>query len=466
MLPVVVWTGATGEPKTAGLQSLLGDRLNSTTKPKRTIGMTSLVCLVVANMIGAGVYTTSGYSLQALGSPIRVLAMWAIAAIIAIAGAICYGGLSRQLVRSGGEYLFLSRAVHPLAGFMAGWISLLAGFTGAIAFAATTFVNYLPAQLKIDSDEEKMLVAVALIACAALLHLFRTGTGAIGQNILVGIKLVAISLFIAIGVASIDWPAQFAASASAAAPGPGISTYANQLMWISFSFAGFNASIYVADEAKLGRRTVRRSMLFATLGVSLLYLLINAIFLFATATDAIVGRGDIAAVVADHLGGESLGLAVQLLVALSLATSVSAMLQAGPRVYVKMAEDGMLPSWLIPGDGVPRTAILVQAALATLLVCVASIQDLLDYTSFLLSVSAAATVLCLLLPRFRGVPGKRPVILWPLLPASFGMVTMGIAVIGCLYRYQQSPTSLLLSLAVVASGIVVYSLRPKREGLR
>ncbi|QDV68615.1 Serine/threonine exchanger SteT [Rosistilla carotiformis] len=428
--------------------------------------MTSLVCLVVANMVGAGVYTTSGYSLQALGSPTRVLAMWAIAAVIAITGAIAYGGLSRQLVRSGGEYLFLSRAVHPLAGFMAGWISLLAGFTGAIAFAATTFVNYLPANLQIDSSREKTLVAVGLIICAALLHLFRTGTGAIGQNILVCVKLVAIALFIAIGLAAVDWPSAGAAADSAAAPGPDFSTYANQLMWISFSFAGFNASIYVAGEAKLGRRTVRRSMLFAAIGVSVLYLLINTVFLCTAPQEAIVGRGDIAAVVAKHLGGERLGLAVQLLVALSLATSVTAMLQAGPRVYVKMAEDGMLPAWLIPDGDVPRVAIVLQAVLAAVLVCAASIHDLLDYTSFLLSVSAGATVLCLLLPRFRGQPGKRPVVLWPVLPAFFVVATLGIAVVGCLYRYQQSPTSLMLSLAVVASGIGVYRVRPGRSGSR
>ncbi|WP_218934111.1 APC family permease [Rosistilla ulvae] len=428
--------------------------------------MTSLVCLVIANMIGAGVYTTSGYSLQALGTPTRVLAMWAVAAVIAIAGAICYGGLSRQLVRSGGEYLFLSRAVHPLAGFMAGWISLLAGFTGAIAFAATTFVNYLPEQLGADEPREKIMAAVGLIALAALLHLFQTGPGTIGQNILVGIKLLAIVGFIAIGIAAVELPAAVEATDAAAAAGPSFSTYANQLMWISFSFAGFNASIYVAGEARLGKQTVRRSMLFAAVGVSVIYLLLNTVFLFTAPLSEIVGRGDLAAVVGDYLGGETLGMAVQLLVALSLATSVSAMLQAGPRVYVKMAEDGMLPRWFIPSDGVPRTAILLQAYLATLLVCAATVQDLLDYTSFLLSVSAASTVLCLLLPRFRGQPGQRPTIMWPVLPAVFGLMTLGIAIVGCLYRYQQSPTSLMLSLAVVGSGIGVYWFRPDRVGPR
>lgn len=425
--------------------------------------MTSLVCLVVANMIGAGIYTTSGYSLDALQSPVGVLTMWGVAAVIAIAGAICYGGLSQQLVRSGGEYLFLSRAVHPLAGFMAGWISLLAGFTGAIAFAATTFVNYLPNQLGIDAPETKVTAAVSLIACAALLHLFKTGHGAIGQNILVAVKLLAITVFIVWGLTAVQFAQSPEATESVAAAAPSFSTYANQLMWISFSFAGFNASIYVAGEARLGRLTVRRSMLFATLAVSCIYLLLNAVFLFTVPAAEIAGRGDIAAVVAEHVGGQGLALAVQFIVALSLATSVSAMLQAGPRVYVKMAEDGMLPQWLIPSDGVPRAAILLQAYLATFLVCSASVKDLLDYTSFLLSVSAGATVLSLLLPRFRGKPGDRPVVLWPVLPAFFGIITLGIAIVGCNYRYQQSPVSLALSLLVVGSGILFYLLRPQRS---
>ncbi|MEZ6089544.1 MAG: amino acid permease [Pirellulaceae bacterium] len=429
---------------------------------RRAIGLTSLVCLVVANMIGAGVYTTSGYALDALGSPYRVLAVWGVASIIAVAGAICYGGLSRQLVQSGGEYLFLSRAVHPLAGFMAGWISLLAGFTGAIAYSATTFVKYLPTSLTVEAPTSQIFVACCLIALGALLHLFHTGSGAVGQNLLVVLKLGAIGLFIVWGCYWIGLPSDATTAGATASSPVSLWTYANQLMWVSFSFAGFNASIYVAGEAKLGEKTVRASMLYATLGVALVYLLLNFVFLFSAPTTETSGQENIAAIAADHLGGNWLRLTVNLLVCLSLATGVSAMLQAGPRVYVKMAEDGLLPKWFVPAGSEPRVAIVVQAVLAMLLVCLTQLKDLLDYTSFLLSVSSAATVLCLLLPKFRGIPGNRPCILWPILPACFATATLVIAGMGCWFRYHQSPTSLMLSSLVFLSGILFYAARRQR----
>ncbi|MEZ6116874.1 MAG: amino acid permease [Pirellulaceae bacterium] len=429
---------------------------NTTTElHHRPIGLISLVCLIVANMIGAGVYTTSGFAVAALGRPLDVLLVWGIGGAIAIAGAICYGGLARQLVQSGGEYLFLAHGVHPLAGFMAGWISLLAGFTGAIAYAAVTFTNYVALQERTPSTNS-WIASVLILACT-LIHFFRTESGAKTQNVMVFIKLLAVLVFVAWAVAVSD-PQKLLVRTDSASNVAGAGVWATQLMWISFSFAGFNAAIYVAGETKNGERTVRQSMLWSTIGVTLLYFALNYVFLATAPLPEIVGAPDIAAVSARYVGGAKMNIAIRAIIALSLATSVSAMIQAGPRVYAKMAHDGVFPKLLANSHRVPRAAMLLQAGLALVLVWFVQLKEILDYTSFLLSVSSAATVGCLLLPRFRGQPRERPVPFWPWLPICFSTVTLGIAVISCHWQLTkpQADRGIWLGLVVFAAGAVIY----------
>src|SRR5690606_33091369 len=194
-------------------------------------------------MIGAGVFTTSGFALADLGSPLRVVAAWAIGGGVALCGALAYGGLVRAIPDSGGEYLYLSRAVHPLAGFLAGWVSLLAGFTGAIAFAALTFAAYAG----FAEGRESSWVATLVIAATAGLHLFRVRRGALTQNAAVAIKLGLIAAFCAIALAG--GPAAWVGLAEALdAPPPPLapSAFALTLMWVSFSYLGFNAAVYIA----------------------------------------------------------------------------------------------------------------------------------------------------------------------------------------------------------------------------
>src|SRR5688500_2300013 len=159
-----------------------------------TLGLTSLVCLIIANMIGAGVFTTAGFALADLGSANRVMAAWVVGGIIAISGALSYAGLVRHMTESGGEYLFLSRVIHPVAGFIAGWVSLLAGFTGAIAFAALAFETYaFPTR---PDWMPSGAAAVTMVALAAVLHGVRVRTGAAFQNFIVVLKVVMIAGFL------------------------------------------------------------------------------------------------------------------------------------------------------------------------------------------------------------------------------------------------------------------------------
>ncbi|MFG0261168.1 MAG: APC family permease, partial [Novipirellula sp. JB048] len=282
--------------------------------PRAPLGLRSAMFLVAASMIGAGVYTTSGFSLAALGSPGWVLAAWATGGLIAICGAVCYGALARELTESGGEYLFLSRKLHPIAGLMAGWVSLLAGFTGAIAFAATTFEAYLapPAALPAGST------ATFVVIVAALLHTIGVRPGARVQDVVVALKFLLIAAFVVIAIAL--HPEASAADAGSTSATETVTwtalglTFATQLMYISLSFSGFNAAVYLAGEVNNASRNVPRAMLWGTCLVTLCYLLLNAVFVLAAPRDAIAGHPDVATRAAESIAGSTFASVVKVVI--------------------------------------------------------------------------------------------------------------------------------------------------------
>ena len=240
------------------------------------IGLLSATTLVTASMIGVGVYTTSGYSLSALGSPAQVVAAWAIAGLIAICGAIGYASMASKFAESGGEYLFLSRSLHPVAGLMAGWVSLLAGFTGAIAIAALGLEEYLQPILGIELPDRA--IAILTICLCALMHTLGVGGAARVQDAIVIFKMVMIAAIVIVSLTAFDkWTDELPLEAPSFLP----MAFVTQLVWISFSYAGFNAAVYVADEIADPRRNVPRAMIGGTVAVTLVYIVLNSIFVFA-----------------------------------------------------------------------------------------------------------------------------------------------------------------------------------------
>ena len=421
----------------------------------KTIGLATLVSLVIANMIGAGVFTTSGFAMGDLGTSWRVIAAWLVGGGLALCGAMSYGMLARLIPVSGGEYLFLSRNIHPLAGFIAGWISLLAGFTAPIAFAAITLEVYtLPESL--SNGALKNTVASAAILSAALLHGFQARHGAVLQNAAVALKLVLIAGFLGVAVlsmASHPWEGITAMSVGEPAVMPfSIAAFATTLMWVSFSYSGFNAAVYVASEADDARARVPAAMVLACLLVMLIYLLLNAVFVFAPAAEAIAYKQDVAAIAAHAIGGNSLSIAVRIIIVIALFTSVSAMMMAGPRVYARMAEDGLMPRILRYTKAAPGAAIAVQALLAVVVVWIAGLRELLSYLGITLSLSAAATVASLFVlarnnpDKFKSLRG------YPVLPAIY----VGFTLLFILIAATRNPWEVVAALVTLLSGALVY----------
>jgi amino acid transporter len=430
------------------------------------LGAATLTFLVIANMIGAGVFIShQQLSGSDFGGSANVL-LWLAGGAIALLGAISYAGLAKQLTQSGGEYYFLRQAIGPLAGFMAGWISLFAGFSGALTLTADSLVGELKTLLPKDwmsfpgAREVWMLVVIGV---GSALHFVRVRPGANAQNGIVILKLLLLGTLLVCGVAlaspliisasdlsgrTSTMPTMDLQGAETFGPLGLLVAAAFSLVTISFAYSGFNAAIYVAGESTHASRNVPRAILLGTTIVATIYVALSYIW---TATGLLQSKF----VTEWYL---QLFSATKLL---ALVTSVTSLCLAGPRVIAKMASDGGLPSWLAAKDGQPPRAAIAAQGLIALGISGLPIHGLF-YTMALLSLSASATALCLLLPSYRGKPGARPVILWPLPPVLFAILTLIMFPLNLFSTTQSSMqagigSAILTAVGVLAVGLIVYA---------
>lgn len=416
---------------------------------KRQLGLGSATALVVASMIGTGVFTTSGFLLADLGSPWAVLAVWVAGGILAMLGALSYGALARRIPESGGEYLFVSRTLHPAAGYVSGWISLLVGFSAPLAAAAFGFGEYARSWLGGCPPQWSGSILILLFACIHAVHVRR---GVRVQDWAVLAKVVLILAFVCIGFARLHVPAPSSPFATS------LSAFAVSLVWVSFSYSGWNAAIYIGGEVTDPERNLPRALLLGTALVTLLYLALNAVFIFSAPASGLAGKLEIGRIAANALGGRPLAEAVTGLIALALVTSVSSMVMAGPRVYARMAADGCLPRWLAANGETPRAAIALQAGLALAMLWTATYQSLLTYIGFTLGLCTAGTVVGLMRLRRRegpslAVPG------WPWVPTLFLLGVLGMAT----FAVARRPVESLFGFGTIALGWLVWRCKHWRE---
>jgi APA family basic amino acid/polyamine antiporter len=425
---------------------------------ERRLGLGSATALVIASMVGTGVFTTSGFALEALGRPEAVLLAWVAGGVLAACGALSYGALSRRLPESGGEYLFLSRTLHPAAGFLAGWISLLAGFTAPIAVAALAFHAYAAPSLGLAAMPPEW-TATLVILVMALLHGVRLRMGLALQNAALALNLALAAGFIAFGLRAVAARGAGIPFELAALGEVELGAFAVTLIWVSFSYSGWNAAVYVAGEVRDPQRNLPRSLWLGTALVGILYLALNAVFLYAAEPAQLAGRAEIAAVAAEALGGPALRRLAALLVALALLTSISSMMMTGPRVYRRMASDGLFPALLAAGHDVPAAAVALQAVLGAIAVWSAGIAEILGYIGFALGLSAAATVAALFRLRHREGAARLPVPGYPWVPAIFLVGTLGASGFLVLRRPYEAAVGLL----TLAAGLPVYALAARHR---
>jgi len=405
---------------------------------RRELTLTSSAALVISNMIGTGIFATTGFLARDLGHPVLVLGVWAVGAVVALAGCLTYAELGINFPRSGGEYVYLRETWGPAWGFLSGWVSFFAGFAAPIAAGALAVSLYLGnffPSLSSDPEGETLFgrlhlgntewVAIGLIACFALINVLGLAPAARLQNVLTALKVGALVLFLALAftVGHGDW-AHFQQTTIRSSPHALSAQFAVSLIFVMFAYSVWNAATYVAEEMKTPERTLPRALLMGTALVSLLYLALNVAFIYALSPDSLNGVVRVGAVAAHALFGGWTGDLFSGMMTLALVSCVSAMSLVGPRVYYAMAQDGCFPkaaARLHPRWRTPALAILCQAGASVLMVLTGTFEALIYYIGFTLILFAALASAGVLTMRRRPDWKRLPAVSWcyPAVPALF-----------------------------------------------
>ncbi|MCH7228859.1 APC family permease [Haloferula sp. A504] len=357
---------------------------------KRAPGTFAATALVIASMIGTGVFTSLGFQLPDLTSGPQILVLWALGGIIALCGALCYSAVAEALPRSGGEHHFLTELYHPSLGFMAGILSAIVGFAAPTAITAIAFGEYLHKALP-SVPVQAAAVVVILLGSAA--HAISSRTSARVQLAATGLKLLLILLFLGAvillpGEGDIRWTPEPATDfAGILQP-----AFAISLFFVFYSYSGWNAAVYGLEEWDQPERTVRRALIGGTLVVTLLYLALNAAFLRAAPVEALRGEVAVGEISARHLFGDRAAAPISLLFAVGLFASVSAMLWAGPRVLAAIGRSTPALRLLKPRKEAPVVALGLQTALALGFVFATGFRELVTYTQTGLALCTLLTV--------------------------------------------------------------------------
>lgn len=431
----------------------------------RKIGLFTATAIVIANMIGTGIFTTSGIMAGYLPGPGWVLLCWVFGGLIAIAGALCYAELATRMPEEGGEYVYLRKLYHPSLGFLTGWTSFFVGFSAPIAGAALGFSEYifaglggqLPALDPVHVVVIKKAAAILIIVIFTSLHYGGIRAGSRVQNILTVLKIIIVLGLATAGFAfgSGNWSnISFARSGSFGGLAVGTA-----MMLVMFAYSGWNASAYIAGELKNPRRTLPISLISGTVIVMVLYLAIN-LFIFRAlpyselkGTIAVVEKASVTAF------GNWMGKGLSFMVALALLSSLSAFIMIGPRVYFAMARDRLFfpfASRVHPRFGVPSRSIAVQGTLAILMVVIGSFEQLLIYIGFALGIFPWLAIAGLFLARRRHEGDGTAVRTWgyPVVPIFFLTSSLVLMVVAYFNRPVESSAAVL----TVLLGVPCYFL--------
>ena len=421
---------------------------------------TTATTIVIANMVGTGVFTSLGFQLVDIQSGFVILVLWALGGLIAVSGAMTYAELGAAFPRSGGEYNFLSRIYHPAVGFVAGWISVTVGFAGPSALAAMTFAAYSTSILDVsDSVWLERAIAVSLVLALTFVHAGRRRNSGGVQVIFTILKVAVIIGFCLFAVLLIDepQPVRFLPTEGDGALFVG-GAFAVSLIYVSYAYTGWNAATYLSSELEDPQRRLPLILLTGTLVVTLMYVALNFIFLYAAPMDELKGQVEVGLIAANAAFGEIGGRFAGLVLAMLLISTVSAMMMAGPRVLQVMGEDFKVLRRIarVNDDGIPDTAIYIQSFLAVLFILTSSFESVLLFAGFTLALSSFVTVSGVFVLRWRQPELERPyrTFLSPLPPLIY-LALMGWTLSFVLVN---RPVEGLFGLGAILSGLLVYVL--------
>ena len=427
--------------------------IDGTPDGKRPVSLFSATVLVIANMVGTGVFTSLGLQVANVPSGFSLLLLWAVGGLMALLGALSYAELGAMMPRSGGEYTYLSRIYHPAVGFLSGWVSFVAGFAAPVALTAIALSQYLGDALPWVN---KTAVSVSVVVALSVVHMIDVRFGCYFQNFFTVAKVLMILALIAAGCL-VSNPQEIALVPSRTDLGLIFSpAFAVSLVYVSYAYSGWNASAYIAGEIRQPEKRLPLSLLVGTLGVSFLYVMLNFIFLRTVPISELRGKIEVGYLSADHIWGSDGSRLMAVLISLALVSTISSMVMTGPRVVQTMGED-IAPLRLLARRnrrGAPAFAILFQSLISILLIMTSSFDVVLTYVGFTLSLFASMTVLGVFVLRIRNPQAKRPFRAWgyPATPALFLILN------GCMqcYLILNRPLPSLVGLATVGCGWLLF----------
>jgi len=436
---------------------------------KRYISYYTATAVVVSNMIGTGVFTSLGFQVAGIHSGFALIALWLLGGIASLLGALCYGELGAALPRSGGEYNYLSKIYHPAVGFLSGWVSATVGFAAPVAAASMAFAEYFkrgtdmhPLMLA-GRDCSSALLATSIIVLVSGIHFLKVHIGSRFQNIFTSVSILTILFIIVNGLfAGHTGDASFAPSASAfhdiLSP-----SFAISFFFVSFAYSGWNAAAYIAGEMNNVQENLPKALLRGTVFVTLLYILLNFVFLYTTPMADMAGKKEVGFIAATSIFGTLGGKIMAVIIAVKLISTISSMTLAGPRIISVMGEDLSVFKMLSVKNkhNVPATAILTQSCIALLFVFTASFDQIIRFIGFTLNLFTFLTVLGLMILRIREPDLPRPFKTpgYPVTPLIFLAISLWLIWFGV----SAEPLESLAAIGIVLSGLVIYYLgKPKK----
>jgi APA family basic amino acid/polyamine antiporter len=441
---------------------------------ERTVGPFVAGCLVIANVIGVGIYTTPGFLARDLGSPFAVIAIWILGAFLALAGALSYSELGAAFPEAGGEYVYFREAFGPLWGYLSGWTSFFAGFAAPVAAATIGFAAYLshfapglspsntlwsghlgPLLIRLSAGQ---IVALIALWALSLAHITGTRRGGQLQVVLTVGKVASIAALIGLGLwlGRGEW-GNFHSGPQGILPAGVFHNGAISLIFVLYSYSGWNAAAYIAGEVRRPHRNIPLALIAGTAVVTVLYVGLNLLFLYGLGIGGMSGVLQVGEKASHALFGPVATHFVAAMMALSILASASAMILAGPRVYFAMACDGLFPRKLAGVHatfGSPAASIVSQGLWTSVLIFTGTFEALVVYSGFVLVFFSALAVAALIVLRVRRPELSRPfrVPLYPWTPLVF----VGFSLWILIYTAWGRPIESSLGIVTVLLGLPLY----------
>lgn len=411
--------------------------------------------IVVANMVGTGVFTSLGFQLVDIQSVFSIMLLWLLGGISALCGALSYGELGASMPRSGGEYHFLSEIFHPSLGFVSGWVSATVGFAAPVALVCMTFGEYVNSVFPSASPK---FLATSLLFVVTSIHIKGVKSGSRFQGFFTILKIILIIGFVFAAFLMVD-PQQLSLIPSPDEADTILSSpFAVSLIYVSYAYTGWNAATYLIGELENPQKDLPKALLWGTAVVTLLYMLLNYAFLLAAPMEELAGKVEVGYVAAIHIFGPQGGRWMAVVLALLLISTVSAMTFAGPRVLVTIGEDYPIFKFLSSRnkEQSPVRAIIFQASLSLLFIATGSFEKILIFAGFVLASMTFLTVLGLFVLRIRKPYLLKPYKVWgyPFTPAIY-LLLVGY---NLAYLLKEEFYTSLWGILIIGLGLLIYYL--------